>query len=229
MYADVLGARVADLQKRLRQAAARASARASAGPSATNVNPNSAIAPQSPQQSENRGRHPANSATSLALSTLQGASRNPYIPDNIRATQAAAGRQKRYLLLCINTGGIKTRRVHLENIDLTTTTNDEGLFERIREAYEATRNSTKGYFFPAPKLFSRLFGGLSLTIPGGANFVRVSQHNPTSAVIRNSILTSARSVLVSACSDEDVYSCCFVWLSGTSTRRRGPEEENLPL
>ena len=176
MYVDVKGDRAADVQERLRQAAARVSAR----PSATDVNTNSGITAQSRQQSERRGHDPASSATSPEFTISPGASSNPY--ERVDFTQALPGSEKRYLILCINTGGMTSGRVHHENIDLTDIKKDDALFQLMREKYEATRKSTRGYFVPITKLFSCLFGELSLTIPGGANFVRVSQHDPTPAV-----------------------------------------------
>jgi ankyrin repeat protein len=77
---------------------------------------------------------------------------------------------KRYLLLCVNT----SKRVHLEQIDVTYTGDDQVLFQGIRQAYYNTRKSQNtGYFLTIPGFLALLFGEISFSRPKLANFVRV--------------------------------------------------------
>ena len=74
---------------------------------------------------------------------------------------------KRYLLMCVNT----SKRVHLEQIEVTYAGDDQVLFQGIRQAYYKSQNV--GHYVSMPGLLSSLFGEISLWRPKNANFVRV--------------------------------------------------------
>jgi hypothetical protein len=77
---------------------------------------------------------------------------------------------KRYLLMCINT----SKRVHLEQIEVTYVGDDQVLFQGIQQAYYNTcKSQNAGLYVSIPGFLGSLFGEISFWRPKNANFVRV--------------------------------------------------------
>jgi hypothetical protein len=172
MYADVEEVQAGGairLQESLRRAAATASGAASNFSVLDTVHsPNERQA-----SSSNRTAPTTPSGSCSSISQTTSALRNA------AANQETSGIERKYLLACINT----SNRVHLENIDLTYTADDQVLFQSIRNVYEDIRKSyTKGHYFSLPK---PLFGDLALTVPKTANFIKVCRLLFCSALRRN--------------------------------------------
>jgi hypothetical protein len=167
MYADVQEVQVGramKLQESLRRAAAIATKAASSFSTLDTLYPSHSQSASKRQGSLN------NQAVYIAPSSSSSSDLHAAnAPGNTTATQETPSIERRYLLVCINT----SNRVHLENVDVTYTADDQVLFQSIRKVYRDTCKSyTKGYYFSVPKPFSLIFGELTLTIPKAANFVQ---------------------------------------------------------
>jgi hypothetical protein len=167
MFADVkelLPGGSERLQAALRQSAAKAAAHTSssqAGPAA----PQPAHLPSSGQQSSVTGHQ---TARSHHLGSPISASH-----PSAAAAPLAQPPVSKYLLLCVNT----KRSRALEHVEVTSLTNDEYLFQAIRQAYENIRHaqtwSPIQTWVPIPKRLITWVGGVGFSIPKSANSVKV--------------------------------------------------------
>jgi hypothetical protein len=168
MYADVKelyrGA-AQSLQETLRLSAAVVSGAASNRANITT--PSSAHLPptNARQSSSNCQRAPI---TPLDTNLSNGPT-SDIAPDTTTA-RATTDSIKRYLLLCVNS----SKKVHLEQIDISYMGDDQVLFQSIRQAYYNMRKSqTPGQYLNMPGFLASAFGEISFSRPKLANFVRV--------------------------------------------------------
>lgn len=156
------------LQAALRQSAAEAAAHTSssqAGPAALQP----AHLPSNGQQGSVTGHQTARSQPStLHLGSPISASH-----PSTAAAPLAQPPVSQYLSLCVNT----KRSRALEHVEVTSLTNDEYLFQAIRQAYENIRHahtwSPIQTWVPIPKRLITWVGGVCFSIPKSANSVKV--------------------------------------------------------
>ena len=176
MFADVKelhpGAAL-KLQTRLREAAA-AIARPQQGSSYPSRPPQAHILPSWNSRANSSGSSPSHAPPHGAGSTgshLDPITAGPATASNIPASASA----RRYILLCVNTRRLRT----LEHVTVPTATNDEFLFDALRESYSIARKNHQWrlpllpHFAPAFKWLWHYVGDMSILTPTSADYVRV--------------------------------------------------------
>ena len=78
-------------------------------------------------------------------SNQDGAPNTPRLgqADTNTTTAASKRKERRFLMLCVNTG---KHMVKLEQLEITTTSHDQSLFHQIRNAYDKLRGCRTGRF-----------------------------------------------------------------------------------
>jgi hypothetical protein len=172
MYADVKELRpgaARKVQTRLRKAAA-AVMRPQSGNSYPSVPPRVHLSPTFSSRPHRTGPQAPNDQH-----RGPGAGSSPTISGLGTTTIAGAAMSPQFVLLCVNTKRSRT----LEHVNVAALTNDEFLFDAIREGYYLARHphewklSFSPGFVPLLKWLSRYVGDMSIFTPKSADYVRV--------------------------------------------------------
>jgi hypothetical protein len=173
MYADVKELRpgaARKLQARLRRAAA-AVTRPQSDNAYPSVPPRAYISPTPSSR-----LHQTGSRTPDYQHRVPGVfGSSPTAASGSRTTiVAGAAASPKYILLCVNTRRLRT----LTHVDVATLTNDEYLFNAIRESYYLTRHHQEWRlsrvlgFLPSNR-FSRYIGDITMLTPKSGDYVKV--------------------------------------------------------